>query len=414
MIVAEVVSIGTELLLGQIVDTDAAYLAGQLSSLGIAVYHRATVGDNLERAIDTVRRASDRADIVFLIGGLGPTMDDLTRDIMAAVLDAPLRRDAAVAAHLTAWFAERNYPMGDTILRQADVPEGGRPLPNAHGTAPGLILEKGAKTLIALPGPPNEFVPLFEAEVYPYLRERTSGERQVIRSRTLRIVGVGESEVENRVRDLMQEGNPSVAPYAKTGEVHLRVTARAATEADADRVIEERARQIYDRLGASIYGEDDTTLEASVVALLTEKGRTVATAESCTGGTLASRITNIPGSSAVFETGVVTYSNHAKVDLLKVPQALVGSAGAVSPEVAKAMAERVRELAGADYGVSVTGIAGPGGGTADKPVGLVYIGLSTGKGVVATKHLFNGTRADVRLRSSQAALALLRDELLKH
>lgn len=414
MIVAEVVSIGTELLLGQIVDTDAAYLAGQLSSLGIAVYHRATVGDNLERAIDTVRRASDRADIVFLIGGLGPTMDDLTRDIMAAVLDAPLRRDAVVAAHLTAWFAERNYPMGDTILRQADVPEGGRPLPNAHGTAPGLILEKGAKTLIALPGPPNEFVPLFEAEVYPYLRERTSGERQVIRSRTLRIVGVGESEVENRVRDLMQEGNPSVAPYAKTGEVHLRVTARAATEADADRVIEERARQIYDRLGASIYGEDDTTLEASVVALLTEKGRTVATAESCTGGTLAGRITNIPGSSAVFETGVVTYSNHAKVDLLKVPQALVGSAGAVSPEVAKAMAERVRELAGADYGVSVTGIAGPGGGTADKPVGLVYIGLSTGKGVVATKHLFNGTRADVRLRSSQAALALLRDELLKH
>lgn len=414
MIVAEVVSIGTELLLGQIVDTDAAYLAGQLSSLGIAVYHRATVGDNLERAIDTVRRATERADIVFLIGGLGPTMDDLTRDIMAAVLDAPLRRDAAVAAHLTAWFAERNYPMVDTILRQADVPEGGRPLPNAHGTAPGLILEKGAKTLIALPGPPNEFVPLFEAEVYPYLRERTSGERQVIRSRTLRIVGVGESEVENRVRDLMQEGNPSVAPYAKTGEVHLRVTARAATEADADRVIEERARQIYDRLGASIYGEDDTTLEASVVALLTEKGRTVATAESCTGGTLAGRITNIPGSSAVFETGVVTYSNHAKVDLLKVPQALVGSAGAVSPEVAKAMAERVRELAGADYGVSVTGIAGPGGGTADKPVGLVYIGLSTGKGVVATKHLFNGTRADVRLRSSQAALALLRDELLKH
>ena len=414
MIVAEVVSIGTELLLGQIVDTDAAYLAGQLSSLGIAVYHRATVGDNLERAIDTVRRATERADIVFLIGGLGPTMDDLTRDIMAAVLDAPLRRDAAVAAHLTAWFAERKYPMVDTILRQADVPEGGRPLPNAHGIAPGLILEKGAKTLIALPGPPNEFVPLFEAEVYPYLRERTSGERQVIRSRTLRIVGVGESEVENRVRDLMQEGNPSVAPYAKTGEVHLRVTARAATEADADRVIEERARQIYDRLGASIYGEDDTTLEASVVALLTEKGRTVATAESCTGGTLAGRITNIPGSSAVFETGVVTYSNHAKVDLLKVPQALVGSAGAVSPEVAKAMAERVRELAGADYGVSVTGIAGPGGGTADKPVGLVYIGLSTGKGVVATKHLFNGTRADVRLRSSQAALALLRDELLKH
>jgi nicotinamide-nucleotide amidase len=411
--IAEVVSIGTELLLGQIVDTDAAYLAQQLSGLGISVYHRATVGDNLARAVETVRSAVGRADIVFLIGGLGPTMDDLTRDVMAAVLDAPLERDPAVAQHLTDWFARRNYPMSDTILRQADVPRGGRPLPNANGTAPGLILEKGSKTLIALPGPPNEFVPLFEAEVYPYLRERTAGERQVIRSRTLRVVGVGESAAEERLRDLMQESNPSVAPYAKTSEVHLRVTARAATEAEADALIAARAALIYERLSDAIYGEDATTLEAAVVALLAAKRQTIATAESCTGGTLAGRITEVAGSSAVFSVGLITYSNDAKVDLLKVPQALLAQFGAVSAETAKSMAERVRELAGATYGISVTGIAGPGGGSPEKPVGLVYIGLSTGDGVTATKHHFTGLRADVRLRATQAALALLRRELLK-
>jgi nicotinamide-nucleotide amidase len=355
----------------------------------------------------------DRSDIVFLIGGLGPTMDDLTRDIMATVLDAPLVRDPAIVDHLTQWFARRNYPMGATILRQADVPTGGRPLPNANGTAPGLILEKNGKTLIALPGPPNEFVPLFEAEVYPYLRERTAGDRQVIRSRTLRIVGVGESRAEELVKDLMRDSNPTVAPYAKLAEAHLRVTARAATEEEADRIIDERAKLIYERLGDAIYGEDETTLEMAVVKLLLEKRKTVATAESCTGGTLAGRITNVAGSSAVFGTGVVTYANEAKVDLLKVPQALLGAFGAVSSEVAKSMAERVRELADSDYGISVTGIAGPGGGSPEKPVGLVYIGLATASGVTATKNLFTGGRADVRARSTQTALAMLRQELLR-
>ena len=366
--IAEVVSIGTELLLGQIVDTDAAYLAQQLSALGINVYHRATVGDNLGRAITTLRQATERADLVITIGGLGPTMDDLTRDAIAAVMDAPLERDSAIVQHLIEWFTRRSYTMNDTILRQADVPTGAIALPNANGTAPGLLLEKD---------------------------------------------GMGESTVEEKTLDLMNASNPSVAPYAKTGEVHLRVTARAANEVEADAQITPVIADIKQRLGDVVYGEDETTLEKAVVALLTEKKQTVATAESCTGGTLSGRITSVPGSSVVFNVGLTTYSNNAKIHLLKIPSSIVGSFGAVSSEVAQAMAERVRELADADYGVSVTGIAGPGGGTDEKPVGLVYIGLATKSSVASAKHHFTGLREDIRLRSTQAALDLLRKELLK-
>lgn len=413
--IAEVVSIGTELLLGQIVDTDAVYLAKQLSAFGISVYHRATVGDNFDRAVATVRQAVGRADIVFLIGGLGPTMDDLTRDIITAVMEAPLARDAAIEAHLRDWVARRGAPLAEITLRQADVPAGAKPLPNANGTAPGILLEKNGKTVVALPGPPNEFVPLFEAEVAPYLRERMglTGERTVIRSRTLRVAGMGEPHVEDATHDLMQGANPTLAPYAKTGEVHLRITARAGSDAEADALIDPVAKEIYTRIGEAVYGEDETTLEESVVNLLKERKRTVATAESCTGGLLSGRITNVAGSSDVFGTGVVTYSYEAKSDILKIPHALVVSTGAVAPEIAKAMAERVRELAGADYGIGITGIAGPGGGTPEKPVGLVYIGLATADGVTATKNLFTGSRADIRLRSTQTALNMLRRELQK-
>lgn len=410
--IAEVVSIGTELLLGQIVDTDAAYLAQQLSALGVSVYHRATVGDNLERAVATVKQAVGRADLIFLIGGLGPTMDDLTRDVMAQVMDAPLARDAGLAEQLTDYFARRGAPLLESVLRQADVPDGARALPNAHGTAPGLLLEKNNKIIVALPGPPNELIPLFEAEVFPFLRERSGGARQVIRSHVLRIVGMGESVVEEKVRDLMQSANPTVAPYAKTGEVHLRVTAKAASEEEADALTRARADLLIERLGEVVYGEDETTLEEAVVGLLIQKKKTIATAESCTGGLLAGRITNVAGASTVFPAGLVTYANEAKVDLLKVPQALIASVGAVSPQVAKAMAERVRELAGSDYGISITGVAGPGGGTTDKPVGLVYVGFADGETTTADKHLFGGLRADIRLRSTQVALNRLRRALL--
>jgi competence/damage-inducible protein CinA C-terminal domain len=411
--VAEVISIGTELLLGQIVDTDAPYLAQQLSALGIDVYHRQTVGDNFARGAAAVRLALSRADLVILVGGLGPTMDDLTRDLIADACNAPLARDEAIAAHLTDWFARRGYPMTETNLRQADVPAGATPLPNPNGTAPGLLLDKDGKTVVALPGPPNELIPMFEASVLPYLEEKVASARTVIRSRVLRVAGMGESRLEETLRDLMQDADPSVAPYAKLAEVHLRVTSKAATAAEADARIAARVDAIYARLGSLIYAEGETTLEAAVVHLLRAQGKTVATAESCTGGLLAGRLTDVPGSSEVFGTGLITYANEAKTKLLSVPPGILSTVGAVSAEVAQSMAERVRELAGADYGIGITGIAGPGGGTAEKPVGLVYIGLASANGVSAQKHLFGtGSRADIRHRSTQAALDMLRRELL--
>ncbi len=413
MLSAEIVSIGTELLLGQIIDTDSPFLSRRLSALGIGVYHRTTVGDNYERALATVLQALSRADVVLLIGGLGPTMDDLTRDIMAAATDSSLVRDPALVTHLTEWFASRNYTMGETILRQADVPTGAIPLTNANGTAPGLFLEKGGKIVVALPGPPNELEPMFDTVVTPLLTERAGVERTVIRSRTLRVVGMGESTAEEKIADLMNDANPTVAPYAKVAEVHLRVTSRAGTDAEADALNSERAAIIRARLGDVVYGEDDTTLEEAVVALLQAHKKTVAVAESCTGGQLAGRITNVAGSSAVFGVGLVTYANDAKISLLQIPRAVIGGVGAVSPEVAKAMAGRVRELAGADYGLSITGVAGPGGGTDAKPVGLVHIGLATPDKTISIECRFSGNRADIRYRATQAALDLLRRELLE-
>jgi nicotinamide-nucleotide amidase len=409
---AEIISIGTELLLGQIVDTDAAYLARRLSLLGVSVYHRTTVGDNLARAVGALRLALSRSDTVFLIGGLGPTMDDLTRDAIADALETPLLRDPTLVAQLTEFFSARGYPMSDSILRQADVPQGGVPLPNANGTAPGLWVEKGGKVVVALPGPPNEFEPMVEAQVEPRLRAAAGSQPQVIRSHTLRIVGMGESQIEERVKDLMEASSPTVAPYAKLAEVHLRVTAKAESDAVAEAKIAPVVEEIRRRLGKAVYAEGETTLEEAVVFRLIEAHKTVATAESCTGGLLAGRITAVAGSSAAFETGVVAYANDTKVHLLKIPQALVAAKGAVSQEVGAAMAGRIRELAGADFGIGITGVAGPGGGTAEKPVGLVYVGLAGPDGVAVTRHLFGGSRADIRLRATQVALDRLRRALV--
>jgi nicotinamide-nucleotide amidase len=405
---AEIISFGTELLLGQIVDTDAAYLAQKLSQCGVSVYNRATVGDNLERATAALTLALSRSDIVFCIGGLGPTGDDLTRTVIAAALDAPLVRDPALVANLTAWFEKRGYTTSDAIFLQADVPTGGVPIPNANGTAPGLWVEKDGKTVVALPGPPNEFVPMVDNQLLP----RLQGTGFVICSRTLRIVGMGESVAEEKTADLMAAANPSVAPYAKPAEVHLRVTAKAASADKAEALIAPVADEIKARLGSVVYGEDDQTLEEVVVRLLEAQGKTVATAESCTGGWLAQRITAISGSSSVFHTGVVTYANESKIGLLGIPRALIGAVGAVSPEVARAMAERVRDLGQADFGVGITGIAGPGGGSDEKPVGLVYIAVAGPEGTELTKSIFPGQRTDVRFRATQTALDMLRKQLI--
>jgi nicotinamide-nucleotide amidase len=408
---AEILSVGTELLLGQIVDTNAAYLARVLSELGISVYRRVTVGDNMNRLLAALQQALDDADVVLTIGGLGPTMDDITRDGLAAAFGDTLQQDKAIADRLTHFFRSRGMPVLESNLRQAMVPTNGRAIDNPNGTAPGLLFEKDGKASIALPGPPNEFIPMVDNHVVPYLREKT-GNVGTIRSLVLRVAGVGESVVEDKVKDLMLDSNPTVAPYAKVGEVHLRVTARADTADEAERMIAERAALVRARLGDAIYGENDDPIEKAVVDALKARGQTVATAESCTGGLVAQRITDIAGSSAVFLGGVVAYSNEAKTDLVAVPAEMIARVGAVSPDVGQALAEGARNRFGTTYGVGITGVAGPDGGTPEKPVGLVYIGVAYPGGCEVEKVNFIGSRSIVRYRSSQTALNMLRLRVL--
>lgn len=411
--IAEIVSVGTELLLGQITDTDAVFLAQTLSGLGINIYHRSTVGDNPERLKETLRLAFSRADLIITIGGLGPTQDDLTKEAVADVLGDTFVEDAAHAA----WLQERSTGRGwgnlpPSFWKQALVPQSGRGIPNPTGTALGALFEVGGKIAICLPGPPNELIPMTEQSVEPYLREKTSGERTVLVSRTLRIAGMGESVVEERAKDLMLSDNPTVAPYAKTGEVHLRITARARSPQEAEALIAPREAAIRARLGTVVYGVDAETLEAVVVRLLQDAGQTVALAESCSGGLIAKRLTDVPDASRVFGLGLVTYSNEAKTQYLGVPEELLARVGAVSAETAQAMAVGARAAGKADIGVSVTGIAGPGGGSPEKPVGTVHIGLAWGGGAISEQHHLLGSRTDIAYRAAQNALALVRRLLL--
>lgn len=408
---AEIVSVGTELLLGEIVDTNAARLSRSLADLGVSVYRRTTIGDNHDRLLATLRSALAENDAVITIGGLGPTSDDITRDVLAEALGDTLRYDEQIAHRLSAFFRARKIEMPETVLRQAMVPTAGRILDNPNGTAPGLLFEKDGKIGIALPGPPSEFNPMVDNHVVPFLLEKTGG-RGAIRKRILRICNMGESMVEQRVLDLMQDDNPTVAPYAKTGEVHLRVAARADDPAIADGMVEERVAEIVRRLGDHVYAFDDEPMEYAVVRLFKERGLTIATAESCTGGLLSTRLTEVPGSSAVFLGGAVTYSNEAKTHLVGVPAELIERVGAVSPEVAEAMANGARERFRASFGVGITGIAGPDGGSAEKPVGLVYIGVAGPDGVRVERNIFPGERSFVRQRSAQYALVMLRDAVL--
>ena len=412
MLRAEVVSVGTELLLGQIVDTNAAYLARVLSEYGVTIYRRTTVGDNMERLVAALTSALENADVVFTVGGLGPTMDDITRDGLAAAMGDTLIKDEAIAEKLRQFFEKRGYPLLESNLRQAMVPVHGRAIDNPNGTAPGVLFEKDGKAAIALPGPPNEFIPMVDNHVVPYLQQRT-GRVGTIRSLVLRVAGVGESAAEELVKDLMQDSNPTVAPYAKIGEVHLRVTARADTAKEADALIAERAALVRERLGEAIYGVNDDPIEQAIVTLLKEKGQTVSTAESCTGGLVAQRITDIAGSSAVFLGGVVSYSNESKTDLVGVPAEMIASVGAVSQEVAIALAEGARHRFGTTYGIGVTGIAGPDGGTPEKPVGTVWLAVAYPGGCDVDQAYFIGSRPIVRTRAAQTALNMLRLRALK-
>jgi nicotinamide-nucleotide amidase len=417
---AELLFVGTELLLGEILNTNAQYLSQQLAGLGIDLYYQSVVGDNWERIAGLMRQALSRSDIVITSGGLGPTEDDITREVTAEVTARPLALHEGVRADLEAFFARRNRSMPQNNLRQAMVPDGATVLPNDRGTAPGLIVPAGdGKAVILLPGPPNELIPLFERYVLPYLTERLGGQPLTLVTRTLHIVEIGESALMERLAPLVEaQTDPTIAPYAKLAEVHLRLATKAPTVAEGLARIAPVEQQIRALVGEYIYGVDGTTLEAAVGELLRERGLTLSLAESCTGGLIAKRITDVPGSSDYFGFGFTTYANEAKERLLGVPSALLAAHGAVSEPVAAAMAEGALRASGADLAVSVTGIAGPGGGTPTKPVGTVCFGLAaTGKaGLPAgtwtqTVQLW-GSRQDVRERAAQRALTMIRRYLL--
>jgi nicotinamide-nucleotide amidase len=405
----ELVSVGTELLLGQIVDTNAAYLAGKLSELGISVYHKTTVGDNAERLAAALRITLGRSDVVLATGGLGPTEDDITAAAVAEVMGVGLVEDEATSERIRSFARFRGIRLLDSLLRQALVPCGAEVLPNPVGTAPGFIISRDTKTLIALPGVPTEMRGMAEQSVFPYLADRLGQTASgVIISHVLRIAGMGESQAEAAISDLIREQtNPTIAPLAKIHEVFLRLTARAPDRTAAERLIAPVEAEIRTRLGEHIYGADDETLESVVGGMLTDARLTMAVAESCTGGLIGHRITNVPGSSEYFLSSVTAYSNESKTRLLGVSNDTLRQHGAVSAATAAAMAEGVRQLAAADIGLSVTGIAGPGGGTTEKPVGLVYLGRSDASGTVTEELRLRGERRMIKERAAQMALYLL-------
>ncbi|MDR1619780.1 MAG: competence/damage-inducible protein A [Clostridiales bacterium] len=406
---AEIISVGTELLMGQIVNTNAQYLSQKLASLGINVYHQATVGDNPARLKETVRHALSRADIIVLSGGLGPTGDDLTKEAVADALARRLVRFADAEETLRARFLAMGRDMTPNNLRQADFPDGSELLKNPNGTAQGCILRAEDKIAILLPGPPQELIPMFENEVAPRL-EKLSGVK--LYSREIRVFGMGESSVEYALRDLMRrQDNPTIAPYAKTGEVTLRVTARCEDETMGEALSLPVIDEIKKRLGDVVYSTSGVTLAGVCAGLLMEKNATLAVAESCTGGLLSSVLVDIPGISDCFMEGAATYSDLAKCRRLGVLSATLDAYGAVSAECAKEMALGMRRGALTDYALSVTGIAGPGGGTAKKPVGLVYVALADEERATVKKVLLSGDRARIRALAVLHALDLLRRRL---
>jgi nicotinamide-nucleotide amidase len=408
---AEIVSVGTELLLGQIVDTDAVHLAAVLPEYGVVCHRRQTVGDNRERLAEALRLALSRADLVFTIGGLGPTEDDLTREAIADALEEGMEEDPRIAERLLKFFAMRNLPWTESQLRQAQRPASSEPIENPNGTAPGLICRKQAKFVVALPGPKGEFVPMVEGPVRKLLASLQTN--QVIRSRILKTCGIGESWVEERVRQWMQADNPTVAPYAHPGEVHLRVSARAKDDEEAERLLKPVEAALRAELGEAVYGVDDDTLEGVLIRELCHRGEKLAVAESCTGGGLGERLTRVPGCSGTFLGGIISYSNEVKARQLGVSGKTLREHGAVSEPCAREMAEGARRSLAADWGVSITGIAGPDGGLEHKPVGQVIIGVAGPKGTAVSEHRFRGSREQIRLRSVQWALIELRNALGK-
>ncbi|MGI5854160.1 MAG: competence/damage-inducible protein A [Bacillota bacterium] len=414
---AEIICIGTELLLGEIVDTNAAYLARELAGMGVDLYHKSTVGDNLKRATDTIQTAIQRADLVLITGGLGPTRDDLTREAIAAAVGEKLVVNQEALRHLIERFERLQRPMAENNKRQAEFPESAEALPNPIGTAPGIWLRMSNGKLkngsgfaiAAMPGVPREMKLMMEQQVKPrILAMMPPSERKFLRSRDVKLAGIGESATEQLIMPLLEnQSNPTIAPYAGNYEVRLRITASAHEEALAIKMLDSMEQKLRDILGSHIYGIDAENLETVIINMLKSRGKTLAVAESCTGGLISHRLTNVPGASAVFMQGAVTYDNSAKIERLGVPKQIIEEHGAVSPETAAAMAVGVAKTSGCDFGLATTGIAGPGGGSEVKPVGLVYVAVYGNGQTKVTERRYASERIYNKEAFAQTALAEL-------
>lgn len=409
----EIIAVGTEILLGNIVNTNAAYLAEKCAALGLSCYHQDVVGDNEERLSETLKLALSRSDIILLSGGLGPTQDDLTKEVAAKVCGKELYLHEPSKEAIRQFFAERKLEITENNWKQAMVPEGCIVVENPGGTAPGIIMAENGKHVVLMPGPPGELIPMFERSIMPYLAGLASG---VIYSQTVKICGVGESKAESMVEDLVEaQNNPTIATYAKTGEVHLRVTATAQDEKEAKKLVKPVVKELKGRFGNHVYTTDnDVTLEKAVVDLLMANKLTACTVESCTGGMLSARLINVPGVSEVFKSGYVTYSNKSKRRLLGIKKNILIKHGAVSEQIAREMAKTAASLARTDVSVSTTGIAGPDGGTPEKPVGLVYIGCNVCGRITVKECHFHGSREKIREGTVAAALSLMRECILQY
>lgn len=373
MAVCELISVGTEILLGDILNTDAQFLSIELARLGISVIHQSTVGDNRERLLAQLKEAADRSDIIILSGGLGPTPDDLTKEVCCEFFGKKMFLHEPTVEKIKTYFSTKGMEMAQNNLKQAMLPKDCVIFPNDNGTAPGMAIEKDGVHILVLPGPPRELKPMFRNCAVPYLMQFSD---RIIVSHNIRTFGIGESLMAERVNDLFDAENPTVAPYAKDGEALLRVTAMARTKEEAENLCKPVINEIKNRLDGFVYGVDYTCIEEAVIEKLKEKQMKVATAESCTGGLIAKRITDVPGASEVFDCGIISYANEIKHRVLGVSEDDLNKYGAVSEPVARQMAQGALKVSGADIAVSVTGIAGPDSDSTNKPVGLVYIGLA--------------------------------------
>lgn len=407
---AEIITVGTEILLGDILNTNCRYLSRELAAMGIEMYYQITVGDNEERLLKTLEESLNRSDIVICTGGLGPTEDDITKEVCAKYFGYELELHKPSLDAMIERFKHMNRVPTKNNEKQAYFPKEAYILKNDNGTAPGCIMEKEGKMIVVLPGPPKEMESMFENYVKPYLSKLTD---DVIESEVLRIIGVGESKIENDILDIIDsQTNPTIATYAKGYECTLRITAKAKSVEEAKELIKPISDEMKRRFGQSLYATGETSIEEVVAKMLVENNLKIAVAESCTGGMVSASLINYPGISSVFMEGCVTYSNEAKMKSLGVKKETLDVYGAVSDNCAKEMASGVAARYNTNVGIATTGIAGPGGGTDEKPVGLVYFGIYINGKVITKKYVFNGDRQGIRERATRTILNDLRLELL--